>query len=222
MATILSVATQKGGTGKSTTAINVACALETAGYRIKVVDTDPQVTFSKWFKQRRKSGRNGFDVVSIAKGFLAEELEAMREDPKLDMVIVDCPGNIEDITRAAVQLSDAVLSPLRPSAIDRMHSVDTARFIIDMRKAYPQLQFLLFINAAMRWNISKEAADTTRQILKNVEHTTVLKAEIPLTAAIAEFCDGGASIFEYAPGSASAKAYMKLTKEMIACLAAEK
>lgn len=220
MATVLSVATQKGGTGKSSTAINLACAFESAGYKLKVIDTDPQATFTKWYRRRRHTGRNGFDVMNVPKGLLEEELETLRRDPNLNMVIVDCPGNIEDITATAVRLSDAVLSPLRPSSIDIEHSVDTARFIRDMRKSYPDIRFMLFVNAAMpRWNISRDTAATTREILQNLDRTTVLEAQIPMAVAIAEFFGTGDSIFEYAPRSAAATAYKKLAKEIIACLA---
>jgi len=220
MATVLSVATQKGGTGKSSTAINIACAFESAGYNLKVIDTDPQATFTKWYRRRRHTGRNGFDVMNVPKGLLEEELETLRRDPHLNMVIVDCPGNIDDITATAVRLSDAVLSPLRPSSIDIEHSVDTARFIRDMRKSYPDIRFMLFVNAAMpRWNISRDTAATTREILQNLDRTTVLEAQIPMAVAIAEFFGTGDSIFEYAPRSAAATAYKKLAKEIIACLA---
>ena len=220
MATVLSVATQKGGTGKSSTAINVACALESAGYRMRVVDTDPQATFTKWFKRRKQKGLNGFEVMNVAKGLLEEEIEALRVDASIDMVLIDCPGNIEDITATAVRLSDAVLSPLRPSSIDIEHSVDTARFIREMRKSYPNIRFMLFVNAAMpRWNISRDAAETTREILAKLDKTSVLNAQVPMAVAVAEFFGTGQSIFEYAPKSAAATAYKKLSKEIIECLA---
>lgn len=220
MATVLSVATQKGGTGKSSTAINVACALEGAGYRVRVVDTDPQATFTKWHKKRKQQGLNGFEVMNVPKGLLEDEIEELRRNKSIDMVIIDCPGNIEDITATAVRLSDAVLSPLRPSAIDIAHSVDTARFIREMRKAYPDIRFMLFVNAAMpRWNISRDTAETTREILASLEKTVVLQAQVPMAVAVAEFFGTGQSIFEYAPRSSAATAYKKLTKEIIECLA---
>jgi chromosome partitioning protein len=219
MATVICVATQKGGTGKSTTAINVACALEGAGYRLVVVDTDPQATFSKWHRKRKKIGKNGFNVTQVPKGLLADEIHVLREDPDLDIILVDCPGNIEDITSTAVKLSDAVLSPLRPSSMDMEHSADTAKFIKEMRNSYPDIRFILFLNAAMpRWNISRDIGPATREMLSKLPKTTVLEAKIPLAVAIAEFFGSGESIFEYAPRSAAATAYKKLTKEVIQCL----
>jgi len=219
MATVLSIASQKGGTGKSSTAINIACALEGAKYRIAVIDADPQATFTKWFRKRRKNKATGFNVLTVASGLLEEEIATLRQDPDLDIIVVDCPGNIEEISRKAVKSSDAVLSPLRPSSVDIEHTVDTARFIREMRLSYPELKFMLFINSAMpRWNLSRDAAKTTREILSNLENTYVLEAQIPLAVAIAEFFGTGLSIYEYAPKSSAAVAYKKLAKEVIECL----
>jgi chromosome partitioning protein len=219
MATVISIATQKGGTGKSSTAINLACALSSSGYRVAVVDTDPQATFSKWQKKRVKKGISTFPVRNVPRGLLEEELAEMRTDPALDIILIDTPGNIEDITRAAVMVSDAVISPLRPSSMDMEHSVDTAKFIQEIRNTYPDILFLLFINSAMpRWKISQQIAETVRELLKKLPKTVILETQIPLAVAIAEFFGSGESIFEYAPKSTSATQYKRLTKEIVECL----
>jgi chromosome partitioning protein len=220
MATVISVATQKGGTGKSTTAINVACALEGAGYRLRVVDTDPQATFTRWHKKRKLQGKNGFEVKNIAKGLLEEEIEELRGNKDLDIVMVDCPGNIEDITATAVRLSDAVISPVKPTSTDLEHSADTAKFIREMRKAYPNILFMLFLNeAAPRRRISKEMPDIIRQVMAKVDKTYMLNTQIADAAPIAEFFGTGLSVMEYAPRSSAATSYKKLTKEIVECLA---
>lgn len=187
---------------------------------MRIVDTDPQTTFTKWHRLRRKKTTPEFEVMTIPKGLLEEEIETLRADPNLDMVLIDCPGNIEDISAAAVQLSDAVLSPIRPSSIDIAHSVDTARFIKQMRNSYPALKFMLFVNAAdRRTRLTRETAESLRTVLQSVENTYILDAQIPQTSAIGEFYGTGQSIFEYAPKSSSATAYKRLTKEVIECLA---
>jgi chromosome partitioning protein len=219
MATIICVATHKGGSGKSSTAINLACALERSKYRVAVIDADPQATFLKWHRKRLQAGRNGFTVESVPKGILEDAIEEKRADPAIDVVIVDCPGNTEDITTIAVRLADAVLSPIRPSSLDLSHSVDTARFIRDMRKAYPKLIFLMFINAAMaQWRLTRETKAAAEDVFSSFPRTYVLDTLIPHSTKIAEFYGSGLSVEEYAPRHAAGTQYRKLTKEVIECL----
>ena len=147
MATIITVANQKGGPGKTTTAINVACGMAGAGYRMAVVDLDPQATLSKWNKKRMKLGLNGFSVQSVTQGMLEDTLQELRASARVDVVIVDCPGNIQDLTTRAVELSDAVLCPVRATAFDFEATKDISRFIDTVRQTHPDIRFMLFVNA---------------------------------------------------------------------------
>ena len=219
MATILCVANQKGGPGKTTTAINLAAALESSGYRIQVIDCDQNATFTRWFKRRTKQGINGFRVKSVARGLLEDEIAQLRRSPKTDLVIVDCPGNIEDITREAVRLSDAVITPVRPTTADFDFARETDKFITQMRGSYPELRFMIFINdATPRWNIAKNARASLVDMVQKHPLNFVLDTDIPHAVAIAEFMGTGLSIFEYAPKSKAAHLYKKLTREVVQCL----
>ena len=220
MATIISVANQKGGPGKTTTAINIASGLAIAQYRVAIVDTDPQASFHKWNKRRKQESLKPFDVRAVSQGTLEDELTYLRNSNQFDVVIVDCPGNIQDLTLRAVELSDAVLCPVRATAFDFEATKDIARFIKTVRLQYPDIRFMLFINAkhASR-GLDKGARENLERIFQNHENTTVLQTEIPDAAAIAEFGGTGMNIFEYAPKAPAARLYKKLTKEVVECLA---
>lgn len=220
MATVISIASQKGGTGKSSTAINLACGLEVEGYRMAVVDTDPQATFSMWNMKRERKGKATFKVHPTPVGLIETTVESLRADTTIDIILIDCPGNSAEITSTGVKYSDAVISPVRPSTIDLAHSKGTSEFIKVMRQHYPDMQFLLFLNAAMpAWNISKQMTKALQDLLGNMERAVVMKTHIPNVVAIAEFFATGLSIFEYAPKSPAAAHYTALTKEVIKCLA---
>jgi chromosome partitioning protein len=185
-----------------------------------VVDVDPQATLTKWNVLRGKFGLKQLIVHNIPKGLLEEELTALRRSSTVDIVIVDCPGNIQDLTLAAVELSDAVLCPVRATAFDFEATKDIVRFTNTVRGQHPDIQFMLFVNAKHpSRNIDKTAKDEIRRLFERHENTTVLETEIPDAAAIAEFGGTGQSIFEYAPKSAASRLYKKLIREVVLCLA---
>lgn len=221
MATIISVANQKGGAGKTTTAINLAAALVGAGRRVKVIDTDPQATLRKWSLLRTKETEKTFSVDSISPGLLEAELEVLRSSTEIDIVLVDCPGNIQDITQTAIECSDAVLCPVRATAFDFESTKALAKFVERVRTQHVDTRFLLFINAKhVSRSIDKGARANLIRIFAKHKNTTVLETEIPDTAALAEFGGTGKSIFEYAPKAPVNRLYKKLTKEIVECLLA--
>ena len=219
MSTIIAVANQKGGPGKTTTAINVACGLIAAQYRVTVVDVDPQASLSKWNKRRSRTDYRPLDVRSIAPGMLEDELTDLRRNDNVDVVLVDCPGNIQDLTTRAVQLSDAVLCPVRPTAFDFEATQGIVQLIKQVRAQYPDIRFMMFVNAkhASR-NLDKGARENLHRLFNHHENSVVLETEIPDAAALAEFGGTGMSIFEYAPKAPAARLYKKLIKEIVVCL----
>ncbi len=221
MATIVSIANQKGGAGKTTTAINLAAALTWAGRRVSVVDTDPQATLMKWSVLRQGVAEELFSVVATPPGMIEDEISRLRSDPKVDVVLVDCPGNIMDITRSVVELSDAVVCPVRATAFDFEATKALSRFINKVRSLHPETRFMLFVNAK---HVSRSIDKTARMELKRIfsthPNTSVLDTEIPDSAVLAEFGGTGHTIFEYAPGHQVDKLYKQLTKEVVECLLA--
>jgi len=53
---VLALATQKGGTGKSSLAVSLAVAAQERSLKVYVVDLDPQATARKWFERREAEG----------------------------------------------------------------------------------------------------------------------------------------------------------------------
>ena len=221
MPTILSFANQKGGPGKSSAGINVASALADAGYRIHVLDADNEnATFRKWYKRRVATGRNGFHVEPITSAEFEAEIERLRANQNLDLVVVDCPGNVPEMFNNAVAVSDAIICPIRPTFSDTDAARDMVKRLKRSMVLNPKIRLLLFVSQTVKsWGIAKSAQSTLRDdIFAGMDNVTVLATEIPISVAVASFNGTGLSIFEYDPKSQAARAYKKLTKEVIACL----
>lgn len=117
-ATILTIAQQKGGAGKTTLAAQIAVSLAKAGRRVATVDIDPQASLTGWHSLRRETlrGDGGIGFSAVAGWRLAAEIDRLRKG--FDAVIVDSPPHAETETRIAIRAADLVLAPLQPSPMD--------------------------------------------------------------------------------------------------------
>lgn len=128
---------EKGGSGKSTTAMHVAVALLKAGHAVATVDLDGrQLSLTRYVENRRKWSRavkiplptpRHFhvpparrDLVAEAEGEefrqLAEGLDGIEGDH--DFVVIDTPGSDTFLNRLAHRIADTLITPMNDSFID--------------------------------------------------------------------------------------------------------
>jgi len=114
----ITVAQQKGGSGKTTLAANLAVALLGRGHSVAVLDTDPQGSLGRWFMERRArmDGATGLSFATASAwgvGYECEKLIAAH-----DFVLIDTPPKIDSDLRPALRESDLVLVPVATSHVD--------------------------------------------------------------------------------------------------------
>lgn len=119
MGAIIAVANQKGGVGKTVTAVNLSYTLATMGERILLVDLDPQgnATFGLGFNPDALEGKTAFDVLTGEPGIVELSLhETAHANLKLIPANVDLAGAevhlARDLVGGAVQLR-RVLQPIQ-------------------------------------------------------------------------------------------------------------
>jgi chromosome partitioning protein len=132
MAAVVTLASLKGGTGKTTVALNLAVAAIGAGIHTVLVDLDPQQASAKWGDLRRVMGC-GPRVLSAMAARLPLAIERA-ERMGAELVIIDTAAHAEGILTAAIEATDLVLMPCRPTVIDLQHLAATAQFAASRRK----------------------------------------------------------------------------------------
>jgi chromosome partitioning protein len=117
MAVVITVAQQKGGTGKTTLAANIAATLAQS-CRVALLDIDPQKSLGRWHGLRRERLEQAASLTfsDISGWRLAAELERLKRDH--DMVLIDSPPQLDTDARVAVRAADLVLVPIQPSLPD--------------------------------------------------------------------------------------------------------
>jgi len=165
---VIAVLNQKGGTGKTTLALNLAAGLARRA-STAVADADPQRSISQWIGMSEEVNALpavtpiGVDPVAT----LARLKQAYRH------VVVDCPPTVQGpVIEAVMGAADVVLIPVLPSPLDLWASVEMAALVGEARKNYPALQAYLILNQV-----------ETRNALSRVMQQAVAEFDVPLLQA---------------------------------------
>ena len=115
---VITIASQKGGTGKSTIACHLAVAFAKLNKKVALIDTDPQQTITNWYTIRqRASSSNVYNLdFAISSGWKVNN-EILKLNSN-DLIIIDSPPHMETETKAAIRSADLVLVPCQPSPND--------------------------------------------------------------------------------------------------------
>jgi chromosome partitioning protein len=115
-AVIIAILNLKGGCGKSTIAVNLACELAGRGEAVLLLDNDSQGTASQWLSGGRLPVQGEFmPLENDADGQRLISAVAARQER---YVVLDAPAHVEAAAQAAARIADLVLVPVTASGVD--------------------------------------------------------------------------------------------------------
>lgn len=145
---------EKGGTGKSTTAMHIIVSLLHSGCRVGSVDLDArQGTLTRYVENRRATAsRKGLSLawpaheIVAATGDMDADAETFRQvlgrlAPFNDFVVIDCPGHDHPLSRLGHNFADTLITPLNDSFIDldNLADVEPESFAIRKPSRYAEM-----------------------------------------------------------------------------------
>ncbi len=147
---VIVLGNEKGGSGKSTTAVHIGVALALAGFRTAMIDLDArQKTVARYLENRaafaakRDIALPAPDVIVVADGPDASVELALRFDQAaaLDFLIVDTPGRDSALAVQALARADTIVTPMNDSFVDfdLIGQVDPDTFAVKRPSFYAEL-----------------------------------------------------------------------------------
>ena len=204
---ITAIINQKGGVGKSSTAVHLAYWLKQQGKSVVLVDSDSQGSSSLWVK--------ALDIPTIVQ---ADPNELAEDLPDLikgyEHTVIDGAGGLSEVTRVILYYANIALIPCQPTALDLVSSNSAVKLVRQAQRFRSDLIGASFINRAVpRTRLEREV----QAALNNIEGIIHLKTIIYQRQCIADAFGQEQTVFDMGTnGEKSALEYINLFKEVIA------
>lgn len=206
---IITVAQQKGGSGKTTIAVNLATAFLAAGRSVALIDTDPQGSLGKWFMMRIENfGEDEKLRFSTASAWgISYELRSLRE--AVDIIIVDTPPKADNDLRPALREADLILVPLSASHVDLWATQD----VLDLAARANKSASIVLNKTRSGTRLGAEVANAVLEF-----DAKVIKATLGNRVAFAEALGRGLGVIEAKRNGVASSEVHALADEVLSAL----
>jgi chromosome partitioning protein len=192
------LATQKGGSGKTTLAIGLALAAIQAGHTVRLIETDSQGTLSNW-QSRRPYAEPIVEPIYGAGDF--EQRLQWLDRSGVTLAIIDTAGGVNAATTAAVRYADLCLIPARPSIAD----IEATASTLGMVRAWKRPFAFILNQTPIRGQRLNTAANALGEEAALDISGVVATPFIAMRNDHQDALSAGLAVNEYAPGSKSAE-----------------
>jgi chromosome partitioning protein len=207
--TVIAIAGQKGGAGKTTVAIALATEWMRREQRVLLVDADPQQTARMWAEVAGEQKRPAPTTVHMGANLWQPE-QLPRLAPSFDVVVIDTPPRLGDVQRAALMVADVVLLPCGPSAHDTWALAASLELINQARILRPEMKAAVLLTRKVAGTVIGRDA---RDVLTGTG-LPVLSTELGYRTDYQEASAAGMGASTYRPSSPSALEVRALVDEL--------
>ncbi len=249
MGRVISIANQKGGVGKTTTAVNISSILAKRGKKVMLIDADPQGNASSGLGLEKDMENSLYDVLindaNIEDTLQGTEIKTLKVCPSnmdlagaevelvsemsreqrlkekldevkdtYDFVIIDCPPSLGLITLNAFTASDSVLIPVQCEyfALEGLGQLlNTINLVKKHLNKSLEVEGAVLTMYDMRTNLSNQVVKEVKRYFEDKVYKTV----IPRNIKLSEAPSFGMPIIMYDAKSKGARAYEKLSRELL-------
>lgn len=244
MATIISFTNHKGGTGKTTSVVNIACALRDKKYNVLLIDLDPQGNLSyslgvndytynvlDWLIDGVNLDSvvvmySGLSIIPSSvniinrkeefkeKNYAKNLLQHNLKKTNYDFILIDCPPAIGTFTKLALSASDFVIIPMLLEILSIQGLTQIIKFIEEI-KADSNPNIEILGVLGVCVNESRKLTNEVLEFIDLTYNVDVFNNRIHNNVKAAEAPSFAKSVIDYAPSSTSAKEYIAVTQELL-------
>jgi chromosome partitioning protein len=169
MTQVLSFISRKGGSGKTTNAINLATTLQNRRKKVILLETDTNYTLNSLRKlelfKKKITTDNNFPIIGSEDNIVASEIEILRKRKEFDYIIVDSAGKTTDQgIRELCLESDMVIITTSLTQNDLLVAYQTVKDLLPAKDIKPDLKLFILPNRIH----SHTRMRTVREVLKHL------------------------------------------------------
>lgn len=210
---IILIGGEKGGTGKTTIATNLAAMRALAGRDVLLIDTDPQGSANYWVQSRDDEGSSSrvACIQKFGKG-LPKEVQDLAH--RYQDIIIDAGGRDSVELRSALVVVEKVFIPIQPSQFD-IWTLNQMEELVETAKAFnPEVEAKVIISRSST-NPSVHESDDTAKLIKDFDNLDLADTTIRDRIAYRKAAKDGLAVIELKPKDPKAVSEMEnLYKEI--------